>query len=615
MNLKYPEIIMELANFHEGKVINIQKSIHFYNKLNYENKSIKFQVFKYSDISTKDYKWYETYKKLYISKLEWKNIFELVDNKKIWIDTFDKFSLEIIKDNIKSIYGLKIQPSILYNKILIEELLSINLKRKNIILNVSGIAKEKIFEIKKIFPKDKFKKIIYQFGYQNYPTKLETMNIEKINFFKQAGIKDFSYADHSDGQSEFAKVLPTILFSKGYQFIEKHFCLNRSSTNLDFHSSLEPEEFLKMIQNIKNFVMLKKNKPFIVKEEKKYLNSTVQKLVLDKNKFKGNSIGIKDFIYKRTDKRALDIKILKRILKKSPTLNKNIFPGDKIKENYFKNKSKIGVFIVCRLKSTRLKNKALLKIGNKESILHVIDQCLKIKNVHNILLATSYLKSDKLLVKLLKKRYKNKIQYILGHPQDIVQRILKGSKKYSIDTAVRVTGDCPVISPEIINFLIKKHNKTNSDFTYAKNFAVGTSAEIYSVGSLQHIKNKTKKASYSEYLPFYYLNNFSHFKINKCDLPEKYIAKFRLTLDYSKDLIFFNKLFEKLKLEKKPPNIINILRTLKKNQHISKINKHIKLNYTKDKFLKFIYKKTKFKEVDTNIEKPLLGSMKIQIDN
>ena len=96
---------------------------------------------------------------------------------------------------------------------------------------------------------------------------------------------------------------------------------------------------------------------------------------------------------------------MKEIIKRSPIINKNIIPGDRISKNYFKKKNKVGVFVICRLKSTRLKKKALLKIDNKESITHVIDQCLKIKNVDDVLLATSHLKEDLPLVKLLKRKY------------------------------------------------------------------------------------------------------------------------------------------------------------------------------------------------------------------
>ena len=68
-----------------------------------------------------------------------------------------------------------------------------------------------------------------------------------------------------------------------------------------------------------------------------------------------------------------------------------------VRENFYKKKNKIGIFIVCRLKSTRLKNKALCKIDEKESIVHVVDQCLKVKKIDHVFLSTSYLKKTSLL--------------------------------------------------------------------------------------------------------------------------------------------------------------------------------------------------------------------------
>ena len=144
MYSKYPEIIMELANSHGGKLENIKKSIKFYNSLNYKNKSIKFQVFKYSDIATNDYTWFEVYKKLFLSQSTWSKILKLVNNRKSWIDIYDDYSLEILKKNLRFIYGIKIQSSILSNLKLIKKLLSINLKKLNIIINVAGNSQNEI---------------------------------------------------------------------------------------------------------------------------------------------------------------------------------------------------------------------------------------------------------------------------------------------------------------------------------------------------------------------------------------------------------------------------------------------------------------------------------------
>ena len=58
-----PELIVELANSHDGSEIKLKKLIKEVTKFNYQNKSIKFQIFSPDTISLNDYEWYEVYKK------------------------------------------------------------------------------------------------------------------------------------------------------------------------------------------------------------------------------------------------------------------------------------------------------------------------------------------------------------------------------------------------------------------------------------------------------------------------------------------------------------------------------------------------------------------------
>ena len=158
------------------------------------------------------------------------------------------------------------------------------------------------------------------------------------------------------------------------------------------------------------------------------------------------------------------------------------------KNNFFK--PKIAIIVAGRLKSSRLKSKALLKINGKPSIFH----CLKSfardsKDVNEVILATSFLKKDKPLKKF---NLNNKVKVFTGHPEDVIKRYLDACKKYKVDVIVRVTADCPYVSKEIINFLLKSHLSSKAEFTYATNVAVGTSVEIYNTNTLKKIK-KLKK--------------------------------------------------------------------------------------------------------------------------
>lgn len=276
-------------------------------------------------------------------------------------------------------------------------------------------------------------------------------------------------------------------------------------------------------------------------------------------------------------------------------MNKSKKKYDLIKINGSK-KSKIGIFVTCRLKSERLKNKALLKISGRESILRCLDNAKKIKNKNLTILLTSYLKEDKPLAKVVTNKIKN-VKVFFGHPEDIVNRFISCAKKYNIDTIVRVTGDCPIISNEIMDVLIKTHFDKGADFTYADKFSVGTVGEIYSVSSLKKISYHFPYAEYSEYLPWYFYSNKSFFKINKVNLNKSFIRDHRLTLDYIEDLKMFNKLFYFLKIKKLKNNLKNIFKVMDNSKNLVKINKHKKLVYTQKNFVRNLNIKTKFKNI------------------
>ena len=128
------------------------------------------------------------------------------------------------------------------------------------------------------------------------------------------------------------------------------------------------------------------------------------------------------------------------------------------------NKRNIGIVVMSRMESSRLPGKALKKIGNYYSLELCLLNCKKIKKIKNVILATTNLKKDKILVRKFNKKY----NIFKGESKNVLKRILDVCKKYDFKDVVRVTGDCPFISPEIIELLIKNHKKEKSDITMIK---------------------------------------------------------------------------------------------------------------------------------------------------
>lgn len=578
-----PHFILELANFHGGSTTKIIKLIRRFSKLNYDNLGIKFQAFKFDKIALSDYSWYKIYKELFISKDKWKEIIDLAYEKfnKVWLDIGDIYGIEIFRENIEKVCGLKLQASALNNLEIINALSKIDLNNKQLIINISGYEISEIENYIIKFNRLNFKKVILQIGFQGYPTDIEDTSLRKIDIVKDLFLEyEICYADHISADDKHAQYFPIYAYIKGCSYLEKHVCLNRNSCKHDYFSALEYKKVEIILNEIKNVWKSHLSK-FIVNSERIYLEKTIEKPIIKNNLNSGQLVSNNDIIYRRTNKIGLNIKELKALQNKFYILHRDLTKHRMLNIKDFK-KAKIAVIVAARMKSSRLKNKAILPIQGIPSIERCLENCLKIKFVNEVIMATSILKEDQIL-----KDYTlgGKVKFWKGDPDDVISRYLSACEKYGIDIVIRVTGDCPVVSPEISEILLKSHFEQGADYTAANEYAVGSNCGIYNVEALKRVIFYFSKANYSEYMNSYLINNPEIFKVNIVDLPDTLVKNYRLTLDYKDDLDMFNLLFQKLKQYNYEPNLLNIFKVLDNHPEIAKINSHIKLRYKIDKCL------------------------------
>ena len=578
-----PHFILELSNFHGGNSTKIIKLISRFSKLNYDNLGIKFQAFKFDKIALSDYSWYKVYKELFVSKDKWKEIIDLAYEKfnKIWLDIFDIYGIEILRENIEKIYGVKLQASVLNNLEIINALSEIDLNNKELIINISGYEISEIENYIIKFNRLNFKKVILQIGFQGYPTNIEDTSLRKIDIIKALFPEhEVCFADHISADDIHAEYFPVYAYIKGCNYLEKHVCINRNSCKYDYFSALEYKKVEIILNEIKTMWKSHLSK-FIVDNERIYLEKTIEKPILKNNLNAGQLVSNNDFIYRRTNKIGLNIKELKALQNKFYILHRDLTKHRMLNIKDFK-KAKIAVIVAVRMKSSRLKNKAILPIQGIPSVERCLENCLKFRFVDEVILATSTLKEDQIL-----KDYTlgGKVKFWQGDPEDVISRYLSACEKYGIDIVIRLTGDCPVVSSEISELLLKSHFIQGADYTAANEYAVGTSCEIYNVETLRRIISYFGRADYSEYMTWYTKNNPEIFKINIVDLPDDLVRNYRLTLDYQEDLDMFNLLFQELNKNNYKSTLINIFKVLDNHPGIARINSHIKLRYKEDKQL------------------------------
>jgi spore coat polysaccharide biosynthesis protein SpsF (cytidylyltransferase family)/sialic acid synthase SpsE len=530
--------ILEIANTHSGSVEYIYALLREFEEFHKKDKfGIKFQPFKYNKIATKEYEWYSVYKELYINKSQWNEILEKAcETKDVWIDIFDEYSVEIIKNNLNKIYGLKLQTSILDNNDVYQALKLLDISNLKLIINIAGRDKDNIDKVLEQYQQLGSKKILLEVGFQSYPTKLIDSGLSKIKYLQKKYTHPIVFADHIDGNSQDAITLPLVASMLGVDYIEKHIMHSQLETKYDHFSSLKYDTYKKFIAEQNKYLALT-GESFINQAEKEYFDNSYQIPVFKTNKEKLSLIDLNnDFKFRRSNLTGLDINDIKDLVNNYSVLNTHKKQDETLKKEDFKQ-ANIAAIVACRLKSSRLKKKAILKIGDMTSIELCIKNALKIRNIHHMVLATSDNNQDS---ELRHYTYNKSTVFHQGSADNVVSRYIGIIDKLKIDVFIRITGDMPYVSSDIADYLLKKHFECGAEYTVASEFSVGTSVEIINSSALRRVHQYFPNANYSEYMTWYFQNNPEYFKLNFVDLPKKWIKDYRLTLDYQEDLDMFN---------------------------------------------------------------------------
>ena len=374
-------------------------------------------------------------------------------------------------------------------------------------------------------------------GFSDYPTEIEEQNLLAINALKKdfPGYK-YGFADHTLTTKE----IPLMALMAGYTYIEKHITLSRNNRNFDWQVSLTPEEFSCMVNNIKLY-----------------------------SKALGNGT-------KHPSTRELSYRniIFKKIQKNNSNLKRSDNGMDYISNEFSSfSKEEIGIALIARLKSQRLKQKVLKPFLNKSIIEDLFTRLKFCNNIKSVKLATSSLKEDEPLIDLIGPDNSFK-----GHPISVLDRMLSLSRKEKLGGIFRVTGDNPFTDILLMEKMIELFVSNDLDYIRVNNVPFGVSAELFSTNYLWNLYLNIKYPGQSEYLSWLVLNDKNAKKGCINFIPNNPNLKYiNLSIDLQEDYIKAIKLLHRVS-PKSPEDIqlINIIKNLDYDDIMDK-NKKIKL--------------------------------------
>lgn len=237
--------------------------------------------------------------------------------------------------------------------------------------------------------------------------------------------------------------------------------------------------------------------------------------------------------------------------------------------------------IQTRTGSTRFPKKTLELIEKKPMIWHVINRVRKIKSVQQIALITTRKNTDKILLKIADD---NGIFGFAGDVHDLLNRHYQCALKINADPIIRITSDCPLIDPKLVEKILRFY--LNNDYDYVSNiikpsYPDGLDVEIFSLSALKKAVKNAKLRSEREHVSPYFVKNPDKFKLYNVE-NKKDLSHLRWTVDQIEDMKLVRKIYSRmrpktifsmndvLKIINKEPELQNINRQYKRNEGYAK---------------------------------------------
>ena len=189
------------------------------------------------------------------------------------------------------------------------------------------------------------------------------------------------------------------------------------------------------------------------------------------------------------------------------------------------------------MSSTRLPGKVLQSLEEKPMIDYQLQRISKCKFVQKIVVATSEEMSDDLLVEHLTR---SRVEVVRGPLDDVFSRFIKVLDIYRPEYFIRITADCPLVMPDIIDSMVEEFEKSQPDYlsnALEPSFPDGLDVEIVKSSALRRLNSMKLSPTEREHVTLGIYSRPGIFEAsnfrNETDLSIE-----RWTVDYPQDLDF-----------------------------------------------------------------------------
>ena len=246
---------------------------------------------------------------------------------------------------------------------------------------------------------------------------------------------------------------------------------------------------------------------------------------------------------------------------------------------------KIVASIEARMTSSRLPGKVLKEMDGKPVLEILIDRLKRSKYINEIVIATTSNDADDRIEELGKEL---NVAVFRGSEDDVLGRVVGAVETLKGDIIVEITGDCPLMDPEVMDSVIEEYIENYPEYDYVTNIGyvenevreipIGMDIRVFTFKDLKYISEITDDPEDREHVSLYFFRTGKNkYKLFNIKTPDKWKRNYsvRLALDTKEDFQFIEKIYTELNKINKEFGLEDILNFLDENKELLKINSEV----------------------------------------
>ncbi|SHN07350.1 cytidylyltransferase domain-containing protein [Gracilibacillus kekensis] len=237
---------------------------------------------------------------------------------------------------------------------------------------------------------------------------------------------------------------------------------------------------------------------------------------------------------------------------------------------------RVVAIIQARMGSSRLPGKVLRKVMEKPLLYYQLIRVSRSTKLDDLVVATSTLPKDDRIVNFCTS---HNINYYRGSEQDVLTRYVEAARESGADVIVRLTADCPLMDPRLIDHLVESFiSKQDVDYVsnvISRTYPRGLDIEVFSKSALTKVNEWATTASHREHVTNYFLEHPDKFRLKNVS-NQKDISFHRWTVDTIDDFQLIEHILTELYPNDRYFSVDDVLKILEDHPEWYHINSGVK---------------------------------------